>query len=48
MDFMCSAISAWRSAGVFAALIFSCISCMDFILMSICAEAAAGAEALDG
>jgi len=43
MDFMCSVINAWRSSGVFAAIIFSCISCMDFICMSICAGAAVAA-----
>jgi hypothetical protein len=26
---------AWRSSGVLAAIIFSCISCIDFICMSI-------------
>src|SRR5574343_94152 len=37
MAFMWSAIRAWRSSGVLAAIILSCISCIDFIIESICA-----------
>src|SRR5574343_473582 len=37
MAFMWSAIRAWRSSGVLAAIILSCISCIDFIMVSICA-----------
>ena len=35
MTFMCSCISLARSSGVFAAIILSCISCIDFIIESI-------------
>src|SRR5574337_75104 len=37
MVFMCSAINAWRSWGVLAAAIFSCMACMACICRSMAA-----------
>jgi hypothetical protein len=49
MAFMWSAMRAWRSSGVFAALILSRISCIDSMVARICICMADGAlAAADG